>query len=153
MKNPRKIFGDFVVFLLFESSETERHSLRFADFFSGFPVDEIHAVDERLNLLVHKVKVEFVHMFVARRIDRAEIIGGGNERDFGDMLFGQRLSFAEVHRVVRAKGGCPDVFPVFYRLVINLVKVFVAGVNKFGIDTSHFIGIPAKEYMKQRLTI
>lgn len=86
MKNPRKIFGDFVVFLLFESSETERHSLRFADFFSSFPVDEIHAVDERLNLLVHKVKVEFVHMFVARRIDRAEIIGGGNERDFGDMF-------------------------------------------------------------------
>ena len=26
-------------------------------------------------------------------------------------------------------------------------------INKFGIDTSHFIGIPAKEYMKQRLTI
>lgn len=113
--------------------------MRFADFFSGFPVDEIHAVDESLNLLVHKVKVEFVHMFVARRIDRAEIIGGGNERDFGDMLFGQRLSFAEVHRVVRAKGGCPDVFPVFYRLVINLIKVFVAGVNKFGIDIVGFV--------------
>ena len=77
-------------------------------------------------------------MFVARRIDRAEIIGGGNERDFGDMFFGQRLSFAEVHRVVRAKGGCPDVFPVFYRLVINLIKVFVAGVNEFGIDIVGF---------------
>ena len=86
-----------------------------------------------MQLLIHKLQVELVHMRASRAIDRAKIVGRGDKGDLGYALFGKRLTLAEMHGVMSAQGHGAQKRALGRRLVIKLIQILVARVDKFGV--------------------
>ena len=106
--------------------------MRFAEFLCALFVEKFHATNKRADLLASEGGIVFVHMVIVR--NRAQIVGGGDECYFGNMLVEKGLTLSEVKHIVTAKGHRAHDVALFYRLVVDIVNGFVARVHDFNVN-------------------
>ena len=71
--------------------------------------------------------------------DNTKTVGSGNQSNLGNPAVKERLSLAEVKKIMSSERECIDLFTILKRLEIDVVHDLVACVDDFGFNVT---GLP-----------